>query len=63
MTPDEKLAQEIVDELVRLNLISSTRMTEVVSKIAAGTVSIDDWTVWAELSTDEEVREHDHAAD
>ena len=46
MTPNEKLANEVLDALLRARLISEGKRNEFLSKLAMGTISQDDWILY-----------------
>ena len=49
MGPDEELASLIADRLVEQDLIDASRRDEVLTRIAAGAATADDWRLWIEL--------------
>jgi hypothetical protein len=50
LNPSKKLANLLVSKLIDENLLISTKKEEVRKKLISGTASIDDWTLWAEIS-------------
>jgi hypothetical protein len=50
--PDEQLAMEIVAEIGKAKLLPADKLGEVSSKLAAGQLTIEDWTLLAELAED-----------
>lgn len=51
-SPSEKLAQRIVERLVKEGLLTEKRGKGIQSKLASGTVSADDWKAEIDLSTE-----------
>jgi hypothetical protein len=47
-TPDQELADIIVDKLVAAGLVSQAKSTELRKMLAAGTVTIEDWKRYVE---------------
>lgn len=46
----DKLADEIIKELIAKNLISSARQKELKQKIASGTLKPEDWALLIDLA-------------
>lgn len=48
LSPNERLAKLISEELVREGLILEEKEAEVYRKLAAGSAKAEDWLVWIE---------------
>jgi hypothetical protein len=47
--PNDVLAEQVANELMKTGLISKAKLAEVVAKVKAGTASSEDWKLWVEL--------------
>ncbi len=56
-TPDDTLAEMIVDRLVEESLIMGSAADDVRRKIATGQASPDDWTYWIETAMERGTQE------
>lgn len=50
-SPNDILADEIVNDLIAAGLIPEDRIDELHSKLKAGGASQDDWNLWIDLAT------------
>lgn len=48
-SPNDALAEQVVNKLVEAGLISNTKVAEIMPKVKAGTASSEDWKLWIEL--------------
>ncbi len=48
-SPDEELAEAIVEQLVAQGLIGEEKRAEVLEGLARGTARVEDWRLWIEL--------------
>ena len=49
LSPNDTLAQEVVNKLVDAGLISKAKAAEVLAKVKAGNATSEDWKLWIEL--------------
>lgn len=49
-SPNDVLAEQVANNLLKAGLISKTKLAEVVTKVKAGTANSEDWKLWVELS-------------
>ena len=50
-SPNDILAEEIVNDLIEAGLIPENRIDELHSKLKTGGASQDDWNLWIDLAT------------
>lgn len=49
LSPNDSLAEEVVNKLVEAGLVSKTKAAEVMAKVKAGTATSEDWKLWIDL--------------
>lgn len=49
LSPNDALAQEVVNKLVDAGLVTQAKAAEVLTKLKAGTATSADWTLWIDL--------------
>ncbi len=59
-SPNDVLAEEIINDLIEAGLIPENRIDELRSKLKTGGASQDDWNLWIELATAPERAEEDN---
>lgn len=57
LTPDDELAEMIVNRLVEESLIRVSAADDIRRAIASGQASTDDWTYWIETAMDRGTQE------
>ena len=49
LSPNDTLAQEVVNKLVEAGLVTKAKAAEVLAKVKAGTATSEDWKLWIDL--------------
>ncbi|MCZ7564361.1 MAG: hypothetical protein M5U08_11790 [Burkholderiales bacterium] len=49
LSPNDTLAQEVVNKLVEAGLVTKAKAAEVLTKVKAGTATSEDWKLWIDL--------------
>lgn len=49
-SPNDTLAEDVANKLVEAGFVSKAKLGEVLTKVKAGTASIEDWKVWIDVS-------------
>lgn len=49
LSPNDTLAEEVVNKLVEAGLVSKAKAAEVMAKVKAGTATSEDWKLWIDL--------------
>jgi hypothetical protein len=54
--PDEQVADRIIDQLRKLNLLSETALGKLKPQIATGKLSAEDWKLMVELDREDKAK-------
>jgi hypothetical protein len=49
-SPNDVLAEDVADKLVKAGLISKDKLDEILAKVKSGTASVEDWKLWIDVS-------------
>ena len=55
--PDTIVAEKIVEELLKKQLLSEDRKEEWIKKLSLGEASVEDWNLLADVYTQDQVKE------
>lgn len=56
-TPNEVLAGQVTESLVKAGFVSAAKAAEVLAKVQSGGASSEDWLLWIELAQAEKAKE------
>jgi hypothetical protein len=62
LSPNDSLAEEVVDKLVDAGLVPKAKAAEVTAKVKAGTATSEDWKLWIDLGQAQKKSEGKDAA-
>ena len=49
-TPNDALAEQVVNKLVKAGLVPKTKVSEIFEKVKAGSATSQDWRLWIDLA-------------
>ena len=55
--PDDIVAEKIVEELLKKQLLSEDKKEEWIKKLSLGDASIEDWNLLADVYTQDQIKE------
>lgn len=61
-TPNEILAGQVTDSLLKAGFVSASKASEVLAKISSGGATSEDWRLWIELALAEKTKEDSNVA-
>ena len=49
-SPNDVLAEEVTNNLVKAGLVSKAKLDEILTKVKSGSASAEDWKLWIDVS-------------
>lgn len=56
-TPNDILAGQVTESLIKAGFVSAAKAAEVLAKVQSGGASSEDWRLWVELAQEEKAKE------